>query len=369
MKRILIAIGDAGGGHIACAKAIKDAFLRKDSSLEIEIVDIFKLSKFTQNYDYFYYLVSRYRLVEKLFNIGYWLIDRSWVISKISIFLNTVYLVKPTLNMLREKKPDLVICNNAPVATVLSKCRNRLDFKYVITIPDLLSVSRWWADINADLIFCPLPEVEEILGKYCNRCKYVSGYYPLRKINEYKEEEISHLKRKIFNEYSFKSDIPTILITGCGLATREIVENLIHFVKSSGYQFIILTGRDEGLKSSLSEVFRGCSNVVVNGYTSSILNLFAISDLIIAKPGPATLLEIEKMRKKAIFTRPVGYQEWGNVEYLLRNPNFVYVGNKYDLIQSSIKELLKKEIGEYESPILDSDGIVEYLFKSNIKQM
>ncbi|MFA5623299.1 MAG: hypothetical protein WC981_03665, partial [Candidatus Dojkabacteria bacterium] len=87
----------------------------------------------------------------------------------------------------------------------------------------------------------------------------------------------------------------------------------------------------------------------------------------IAKPGPATLLEIERLGKKAIFTRPVGYQEWGNVEYLLQNPNFIYIGNEYNLIEGEIKELLEKEIGEYESPILDSDAIVEYLFKSNLK--
>lgn len=363
MKKILIAIGDAGGGHIACANAIKSALLRKDSCLDIEIVDIFKLSKFTQNYDYFYYLVSRYRLVEKLFNIGYWLIDRSGVVNRIAIFFNTVYLVKPTLKMLKEKDPDLVICNNAPVATVLSKCKEKYDFRYVITVPDLLSVSRWWADINSDLIFCPIPEVEEILSKYCSKCKYISGYYPLRRIKKYSEEEVVKLKREIFTEYSFKENIPTILITGCGLATREIVKNLISFVKSSGYQFIILTGRDEGLKSDLSEIFKCCSNVVVKGYTSNILDLFAISDLVIAKPGPATLLEIEKMGKKAIFTRPVGYQEWGNVDYLLRNPNFVYVGNKYALMEKEIGGLLSKKVQPYISPIKGSDELVEYMFK------
>lgn len=363
MKKILIVIGDAGGGHIACANAIKSALLRKDSSLEISTVDLFKLSKFTQNYDYFYYLVSRYRLVEKIFNIGYWLINSSRVFSSISSFFNTVFLVKPSLKYIKGYNPDLIICNNGPTAKVLHLCRKKLDFKYVITVPDLLSVSRWWADSRADLIFCPTLEVENILMGYCKGCKCISPYYPLRHIKEYTKREIEQLKRDIFSEYSFKENIPTILITGCGLATREIVKNLISFIKFSGYQFIILTGRDERLKKDLLSKFEGMGNVVVNGYTNSILDLFAVSDLVIAKPGPATLLEIERVGKKAIFTRPVGYQEWGNVDYLLKNPNFRYVGSKYSLMEKEIGGLLGKQVQPYVSPIKGSDELVEYMFK------
>lgn len=190
-------------------------------------------------------------------------------------------------------------------------------------------------------------------------------FYPLREVVRYSKEEIDTKRRKLFKEFSFKEDIATILITGCGLATRDIVKDLMYFMKSKDHQFIILTGKDDRLNRRLTERFLYESNVVVKGYTTSILDLFAVSDLIIAKPGPATLLEIERLGKKAIFTRPIGYQEWGNVEYLLQNPNFIYVGEDLELIEEEIKVLLEKEIGGYESPILDSNSIIEYLFKSD----
>ncbi|MGI6423117.1 MAG: MGDG synthase family glycosyltransferase [Candidatus Dojkabacteria bacterium] len=367
MKKVMIAIGNAGGGHIACANAVKDALLKRDSSLDVLIVDIFELSKFSKNYDTFYYLISRYRIFEILFNLSYWLIDRSKIISKLVIFFSTQSLYKPTLEFLREEKPDMVICNNGVVVRVIGKCREDLEFKYVVTVPDLISVSRWWADRNADLIFCPLSETVENLKKFCKECRYTAGYYPLKEVKEYSDQEVVKLKRKFFSRYSFKMDTPTILITGCGFATREIIKNLEKFVKESNYQFLVLVGRDEGLKEDLLRTFKGSKNIVIEGYTTEILDLFAISDLIIAKPGPATLLEIEKIGRKAIFTRPVGYQEWGNVEYLLKNPNFVYVGSKFKLIPNEIEKLLSREI-EYHKPVIkDSDALVEYLYsRSNL---
>lgn len=365
MKKILIVIGDAGGGHIACAKAIESALYKREKDLDVRRVDLFKLSKITRNYDFFYYLVSRFRLVEKIYNIGYWMINGSYIFSEVASFFTTSYLYRPTLKYLKEFNPDIVICNNGPTARVLSRCKKILGFKYVITVPDLLSVSRWWADKEADIIFCPTKEVEDILKGYCPECKCVSPFYPLREVVRYSKEEIDTKRRKLFKEFSFKEDIATILITGCGLATRDIVKDLMYFMKSKDHQFIILTGKDDRLNRRLTERFLYESNVVVKGYTTSILDLFAVSDLIIAKPGPATLLEIERLGKKAIFTRPIGYQEWGNVEYLLQNPNFIYVGEDLELIEEEIKVLLEKEIGGYESPILDSNSIIEYLFKSD----
>lgn len=363
MKKILIVIGNAGGGHIACANAIENALYKKEKDLKVETVDLFKLSKFTQNYDFFYYLVSRFRVVESIFNLGYWMINRSYIFSEIASFFSTAYLYRPTLKFLKEFNPDIVICNNGPTARVLSKCKKVLDFKYVITVPDLLSVSRWWADSRADLIFSPTIEAEKKLREFCEDCNIVSSYYPLREVPIYTKEMIARIKGVVFKEYGFNIKKKTILITGCGMGTGNIVQGLIGYIWKHDYQFIIMVGRDKLLEKTLRMMLKGYSKVAIQGYTNSILDLFAISDVIIAKPGPATILEIEKVGKKAIFTRPVGYQEWGNVEYLLKNPNFRYVERKYNQRPELIEELMSEKTKKHQSPIKDSSAIVEYLFK------
>lgn len=366
MEKILIVIGNAGGGHISCAKSVEDAIKKVRPNVDIKIVDLYLLGKFTQNYDFLYYLISRFRLLEKIFNLSYWLVDRSKIFSDIYAFFSVSPLYSVTLKMLKEKQPTLVICNNALTAKVVGKCKKEVGFKYVITVPDMISVSRWFADPNADLIFAPTKKAEGILKTFDSDCNVVSSYYPLREVKKYAGGEVESTRERIFEEYGFKKDIKTVLITGCGFATREIVMKLIKYIKVSDLQFIILTGKDEGLKKVLSTVLKDYSNVMVNGYTISIFDLFAISDVIIAKPGPATLLEIERLGKKAIFTRPVGYQEWGNVEYLLQNPNFVYVGKEFSSIPEKICALMEKEVIEYESDVKDADGIVEYMVESGL---
>ena len=363
MKKVLIVIGNAGGGHIACAKAIEKALLKRNKDLEIEIIDLFQLSIFTKGFDFYYYLVTRFGSVEKFYNFWYWLINKSRVFSELSFLFTSFSLYIPTKKLLKKKRPDLVICNNGPTARVLSMCKKVLDFKYVITVPDLISVSRWWADSRADLIFSPTIEAEKRLREFCEDCNIVSSYYPLREVPIYTEEMIARIKKVVFKEYGFNFRKKTILITGCGMGTGNIVQGLIRYIWKHDYQFIIMVGRDKLLEKTLRIMLKGYSKVAIQGYTNSILDLFAISDVIIAKPGPATILEIEKVGKKAIFTSPVGYQEFGNIEYILKNPNFRYVKRKYNQIPELIEELISEKTKKHQSPIKDSSAIVEYLFK------
>jgi len=291
------------------------------------------------------------------------LINKSKIFSEIVFVFSTLSLYFPTKKYLKEKKPDLVICNNGPTVRVVGMCKKDLDFKYVITVPDLVSVNRWWADRRADIIFSPTNESDDILRSYCKQCNIVSPYYPLRHVPTYSKEEIVRIKGEVFKGYGFDVNKKTILITGCGMGTGNIVQGLMRYIRKHDYQFIIMVGRDKLLGKTLKLMLKGNSRIAIQGYTTAILDLFAISDVIVAKPGPATVLEIEKVGKKAIFTYPVGYQEWGNIEYLLKNPNFRYVGNRFDLIPEYIEELLPLKTKKHQSLIKDSSAIVDYIFK------
>ncbi len=358
MKKILIVIGDAGGGHISCARAMKEAFIKDCKGYDIEIVDLFKLSKFTKYYDYFYYLVSTYPFFEFFYNIGYMLIDKSAFLAKILEIPTARSLYRPTMKLLKEKNPDLVLTNSCLTTLVLRKCKKKRDFNYVITVSDLIPVSRWWADSSADIIFCPTKDASKKIKGYNSECNTQDSYYPLREVEKYSKEKKSEVKERIFKKYKLKRDIPTVLITGCGIATRNIVKSMEEFIKGSKYQFLILTGKDERLKKYLERKYIDESRVSVLGFTKEIVDLFYSSDIVLAKPGPATLLEIEEVGKRAVFTRAVGYQEWGNVEYLEKNPNFSYVGSNYSSIPALLKSNLEKPSVQFKSTILGSSAIV-----------
>ncbi len=363
MKKFLIVIGNAGGGHIACARATKDSIKRIKPESEVRIVDLFEFSRFTSHYDYFYFLISRYKFLEFVYNVFYWLINEYPIASDLATFFTVRILYSPTIKLLDEYKPDYVICNNGLASKVLNRCKRDRNFRYVVTVPDLISVARWFADSKADLIFSPTKEALLRLKIFCPECNVISSYYPLRHVNRYSQKDTVGLREHLFKNFSFDINRPTLLITGCGDGTRRIIAKLKSLIKSDKYQFIIMSGKDRELRDKLGENFCKRDNVYIQEYTTKILDFFAVSDLIIAKPGPATLLEIEKLGKKAIFTTPVGYQEFGNVEYILRNPNFIYVGDHFDNIPKEIEDLLAKAPVKNDSLVNDSDAIVKRIFK------
>lgn len=359
IESVLILTGDAGAGHMSCSNALKKAFERKFPKVNVEIVDVFQFTPFSRKYDWILTIVTKSALAKFIFDFIYKLIDSSKFFSNIGYFFILKRIYKPTLDTIQHTKADLVIANNPLVSEVVTKCRREIDFKYIVTVTDIGSVSRWWASDNADMIFSPTTQTTERLLRFCPSCKIVTGYYSLRNVEKFSEEEIYKERVSFCKKASFNFSEPIILITGSGISTVKIFKKIQHFIKRSRYQFVILTGRDIKLEKSLREQFSENKRIFVQGFTDEILTFFSIADVIIAKPGANTVLEIEKLGKRAIFTDTVGYQESGNVDYLKENPNFVYVGEEYSRVPDEIEKMLKKEVEIAEERIKDANGIVE----------
>jgi len=363
MKKVLIVIGDAGAGHLSCANATRNAIKKLDSTISVEIIDIFQFSKMSRLYNFVQYLVSGSKLIEFLFNTSFTLINKSRFCSELAYFFTLSPIAKPTLKYLREYSPDLVISNNALTTEVLSRCKKEYSFKYVITVPDLVTMVRWWASSEADLIFSPTKKATEELLSFNPNCNILTGYYPLRDIKEFSEEEIDDFRKIFCKEHDFEFERDIILITGCGVSTAGLVRRLRSFILNTNYQLIILTGKDIKLKSRLEKRFQSNKRVYISGYTNEILKLFVISDLIISKTGPATVLEIEKVNKKAIFTEPPVIQEFGNVEYIKDNPNFSYIGANYEQLPELVEQMLVKDTIKHQSEIKDANSIANIILK------
>ena len=67
------------------------------------------------------------------------------------------------------------------------------------------------------------------------------------------------------------------------------------------------------------------------------------ADVVISKTGPGIIIELEVLNKKAVFTQYIGAQEKGNICYISGNPMFRYIGNRKDLINKKIEELMMQK--------------------------
>lgn len=362
MKKVLIVIGDVGGGHLSCARAIENAYKEYDG-YEVKIVNLLELSKQNKFTESVPRLISKYRILEIVFNICYFLNNNcrfaNYLVKR--NFLNQN--LDSSMEILEQEKPDILILNYAPLTPVIRKINERIPskFKYIITVPDLGSISISLADISADLIFSPTDTVTQKLVNWgIKRDRIIEGYYPLRSIEKHQFDD--RLNRKqMCEEFGFKLEKPIILITGCGLGTVNIIKRIKKLLANESYQFVIISGKDLKLKKELEGELSNYQNIKVIGWADQILKYMSGSDITIAKPGPATVLELQKLGKKAIFTAPVGLQEYGNVDYLLKNPNFRFVGYKYRNIKEIVENLLSAEAVPYDDGMKDAEEIVNQI--------
>lgn len=363
--KVLILTASAGAGHISCANALKEALLKRDGGSEVKMVDMFQLSKATSKNGQIHSLLSICRLYEVVFNLFHILIDRYKWFANLAEFIALRPMYKPTMRLLEEYKPDIVVGNNAMLIPEIDRCRKKMDFKYIVTVTDLITVCRWWASPLADIVFVPTEEAEKTLRKYTPNCNLVRDYFSFREIKPLSEKESAEVFDHFFSQTAFSPEKPLVLITGGGFATRKIIRGIRRYIESSAHQFAILAGRDEKLYKELEEEFGGSDNVVVFGFTQRNLELMAIADVVISKFGSVSVVEIEEMNKKAIFTTPVGHQEYGNIEYIKRNRNFVFVGSNYRQVVIEIERFLIEDYEPSTAHIGNADRIVEYVF-SNI---
>lgn len=362
MKKVLILTASAGAGHISCANALKGALLEKSPSTEVNIIDMFKLSRMTSGYEYIYAILSRFYPFEVIFNFFHKMVDRYGWFAKVAEMVTVVPLYRPTMRILKEYNPDMVVGNNALLIPVLDKCRKKKKFKYIVTVTDIVTVCRWWASPLADIVFVGTEEAEKTLKGFTPECKIVRDYFSYREIVSLSDTKYSEICEHFFSNTKFLPDKPIILITGGGLSTRKMLSTMKPFLLSSDYQFVILAGRDESLRKELQEEFHDRENILVLGFTDRNLDLMAVVDIVISKLGSVSVVEIEKLNKKTIFTRPIGHQEYGNVGYVKRNKNFVFVGRDTERIGKEIKKLLRRDIAPTTAHIGDAKSIVSYIY-------
>ncbi len=346
-KKIVIAYSNVAGGHKSAADAIATALKNISPQTEVLSVDLIKeINKFPfTNLEKSWEWATKYRavelIVEGVFKISQ-LDSVHWVYSH----LINWRIAPKAKRILDGMNPDAVVSTHLIVSNTLQGVKSRgAKYKTVSVASDLVDFPRPLADKNADLIFAPTDAAAMRFQKFgVDGRKIAYPYFPIDpKMRSYRPKE------QVIRELGLDSRKNTILFTGGGLGTISMLPALKKIAEKKDIQVIVAAGKDTQFKEKLTKMFSGLTNIVILGFVSNFQDYINLADLIIAKPGPATIVEIELFEKKAIFTRHIGIQETGNLYYLGRNPNFRSIGNNIDLLLPTLKELLEKKYVPHES--------------------
>lgn len=337
-KTILILTAQFGAGHISAAKAIRDYILEKNNEYNIIIENFIDASIPRMNKPMVKLYESNTKYTPGLYNYYYYL-KKSF--DPRHDLAHKLYTPKLTEYIL-EKEPDLII-STFPLAAA---CVYNFKLKYPkINIPTLTVItdvvdSLEWVYPGTDLYFVPSSEIKNrFVQKGITPDNIIVTGVPINK-----------------NFYTDKKDfIPgkyRLLLLGGGRGLFDISEDFMYWIDEfiSSYKDIlevtIVTGNNSKLFNNLTSK-KPLSNIKVLGYVNDMYNLIKNYDLMITKPGGATLFEAIYSQTPVIVKVPKIGQEIENAKFIIdKGIGLVY--NDEDDLRNIFHNLSK---GEFNSLI------------------
>jgi len=326
MKKILILMTDAGGGHRASAEALRDAFQERfASAFQIEIVDMWTkhtpppVSRLPKAYRY---LVTEVPWFYK------WLFRTTQNPQVTEDMLDAFYYYvrREVARALRFYAPDLIISvhpfmQHVPLR-VLARMQVQVPFTTVIT--DWITIHPSWLHPGVDLCFVPNQEVHAMAleAGLCPEQVRMSGL-PIRPAFARPPRARAALRE----ELGMAPDLPAALLVGGGegmgpvaAIARAVAERLASAGGGGGPagQLVVVCGRNRKLHAELSAV-NWPVPTVVNGFVQNMPDWMAASDCIITKAGPGTIAEALAVGLPMVLSGYIVGQEEGNAPYVVEN--------------------------------------------------
>ncbi len=317
--RVLILSASSGAGHIRAGQAIEKAFAMKDSGREVRHVDALQYTSPVVRSIYSKGYIDMVNRAPTVLGILYEAADKPWKDEgQRSAFdrLNT----RPLIKMLQDYKPDLVICTHFLPAGIISWliCKKKISARHAIVVTDL-DMHAMWLCRHYDDYFVAIDETREhleTLGVPRDRVT-VSGI-PIDPVFAQNKS-----KYEMRAKYGLKANLPTILMSAGGFGVGP-VEEMLDSLKRMKHpaQVLALCGRNVELKYRLEQLADTCcddSNVIIKpvGFTDSIDEYMAASDLLLGKPGGLTTSEAIAKELALVIVNPIPGQEERNSDHLL----------------------------------------------------
>lgn len=330
--RILIATITAGGGHLAAAAALEEAWKAARPGDVVEKIDLLKFFS---------------PLHRKIHSDGYLtLIERApelWGMvfaktdnPKVARTLNKLKRVFPSNSRVKfEKhvkqfKPDVVLCTHYLPLELLgapTSSRHGQGKKaaaggtpvlpgakpLVVSVITDFEAHALWMDACVDLYCVAAEETKaRLVARGAAAENIVATGIPIAAKFSSKVDP-----KAVRKTYGLRDDQRVVLVLSGGFGMGPVAEILEELDKvPNEFQTVVVTGRNEELRRELAAQDRKHPTHVL-GFASNMHELMAVSDLVITKPGGLTSSEALAMGKPLFILNPIPGQEAANSDFLL----------------------------------------------------
>lgn len=364
--RVLIATVTAGGGHLAAAAALDEAWraLRPGDTVErVDLLKFFSPLHRKVHADGYVKLVER---APELWGMMFKKTDTTAQARKLTRWrrLFTAPSRHRFERFLKQFKPDVALCTHyLPLETIgrfkASLAQQRLagvpPARKVVPgrageTPALLCVSvvtdfeahALWMEPSVDLYCVAAEETRaRVVARGAAAEQVVATGIPIAAKFSGK-----HDLKAVRKTLGLRDDLPVLLVLSGGFGMGPVADILDELNKvQRDFQAIVVCGRNEKLRRELAGRDRKHPTHVL-GFASNMHELMAVADLIVTKPGGLTSSEAMAMGKPLLILDPIPGQEAANSDFLLERGAAAKVNRVEDLPYRVEQLLGSKRLGE-----------------------
>lgn len=346
--RILIATETAGGGHLAAAAALEEAWLAlrpKDTVERLDLVKLFSPLHKKIHASGYEKLVAR---APELWGMIFAKTDD----PKVARRLNRIKALFPSRARHRfedhvsEFKPDVVLCTHYEPVEALGQMRRKQKGKakppFVASVVTDFEAHALWMDADVDLYSVAAEETKaRLVARGATADNIIATGIPIGAKFATKVDALAVRKTM-----GLRDDLPTLLVLSGGFGMGPVGKILTALDKVAGtFQTVVVCGRNEELRRELAA--QDCKHPTrVLGFASNMHELMTVADLILTKPGGLTSSEALALGKPLFILDPIPGQEAANSDFLLERGAATKVNRMEDL-PFRIEQLLgSKKLGE-----------------------
>jgi processive 1,2-diacylglycerol beta-glucosyltransferase len=329
--RILIATITAGGGHLAAAAALEEAWrlARPDDVVErIDLLKFFSPLHRKIHSDGYLALVER---APELWGMVFAKTDN----PKVARSLNKLKRAFPSNSRhkferhVKHFKPDVVLCTHYLPLELLGLGARGSDRTgkragetpalpgkpgpFVVSVVTDFEAHALWMDSCVDL-YCVAAEQTKarLVARGALAENIVATGIPIA--GKFSAKPDPKAVRKL---YGLRDDQRVLLVLSGGFGMGPVAEILAELDKvPNEFQTVVVTGRNEELRRELAAQDRKHPTHIL-GFASNMHELMAVADLVISKPGGLTSSEALALGKPLFILNPIPGQEAANSDFLL----------------------------------------------------
>lgn len=314
-KRVLILSASVGSGHVKAADALARA-MRSRSDVD-EVLSDDSLDHTNVLHKQFY--STLYKKLSAMLPefLGWWYetSDDPWVADKGRLLIDLPQAL-PLINLVREFKPDVILCTHFMPAGVISWliANGKLDARLGVVITDF-HFHAFWITRAFNWYFVAQEDDKihmEALGLPADRIE-VTG------IPVEPEFGAPVDVNAVLERHGLQPGRPTILVAGGALGmspATAVVRQLLQLERD--FQAIIVCGKNEEMQNEIVDLLKDRpADFRVFGYTKEMSDFMSVATILLSKPGGMTTAEAVACGLPMMILDPIGGQEERNADVLL----------------------------------------------------